>query len=800
MTELKSHPDLALRQHVEQVRSAARAIIARHSPVVVEGGVEQAILRAANLHDAGKSSAMFQEYIRDPKKYTGSKELKAHTPLSLLFTLLTGETWDALEVLSVALSVRGHHGQLPTLPGTSLSAPVEATDLTEFNNSKMSRILREQMAMLDVDAMNAALDLAIPADVVDGIQNSARKAIIRASVFLHETLLERWRRLDDPEKRRFRIRTQFVYSVLLEADKAFLAVTDPERYLNQIEHAWDPNWVSNLLPTSKKVVKQGIDGVRSKVRELVTRELDRLGSEVRLYSLTAPTGIGKTLLAASWALALRRQREGHRVPQIIVVLPFLSIIDQTVSIYQKLLLQGGMQAADKSWLLPAHSLADRDYGPDLEEQEETFFIDTWRSDVIITTYDQFLMAMFDDRGRYQMRFHHLSDALIIMDEVQSLPSRLWLPMSRMLETLAELSETRVLLMSATLPAIIPSALPLLPDYKSVFQRFSRYALRFDLNSQPLEQFISDHILTRVLGWVKARKRVLITLNTRASARAVYQALREWIDHEDQNRIPLYFITADVTPKDRLSMIANIRGDQPNDANDGSEGLPPNERPCIVVSTQTVEAGVDIDMTLVIRDFAPWDSLVQIAGRCNREGKRTREMVEIFSLVNTRDRAYAAQVYDPVRLDLTRKIIADASEITEEETLARSQAYFDGLAAAQDTGLGYLEQYLNFRRRDAVHEVLRGKERRQHTFVVLQEDPDLQVEAQAAQAVQERWQRRERWRQLAGRIAAVSIQVWARPGFNPGQIADPWFGDLWALRDGYYHADSGLDIQGDTSIW
>lgn len=781
MTALRSHPQLWLHEHIEQVRRASAAILRRHSAAVMGDDLEAVAAITASLHDGGKSSRMFQEYIADPAHYRGSSELKMHTPLSLVLALLMRPLADPLDMLTISLAVRGHHGQLATIRAQGFSPVGAATDLTEINSATMTRILIQQIETLDLDAVQAELGMRMTEEVRSALRENPRQALIQARRFLSQEVLAAWRSLDPDHKMVFRLRTQLVYSILLEADKAFLAVQDPARYLHTTDHFWDPQWIGGLLGGPARPDSGATDAIRAEVRDRVLQTAREVREHAAIYSLTAPTGIGKTLLAASWALELRAVAQSHGpTPQIIVVLPFLSIIDQTVGTYQKIL-NRSEDRFDQSWLMASHSLADREYGVDLEGSEQSFFIDTWRSDVVITTYDQFLMALFDDRARYQMRFHHLVDALIIMDEVQSLPTQLWMPLAGVLESLGKLSGTRVLLMSATLPAIVTSAVPLLSDYGDIFGRFGRYRLHLDLESKPLDAFIRDEVLPRVAEWASTGARVLITLNTRASARAVWAAVNEVLS---QDAVPLYFITADVTPKDRLASVQAIKQDQP----------------CIVVSTQTVEAGVDIDMSLVIRDFAPWDSIVQIAGRCNREGARPREMVEIWSLTNEAGRAYADSVYDPIRLGLTRELLSSAIELNEEATLELSLAYFQGLASRKNTGAEYLNQYRDFQPRDSVRTLLRGTERQQYTLLVLDEDPALDPDARAVQAIVDRWARREAWRKLAARIASVSIQIWARPGFNPRQIADPWFGDLWALRSSYYHASGGLNIEGDTQIW
>ncbi|MGI6679506.1 MAG: helicase-related protein [Dehalobacterium sp.] len=338
-------------------------------------------------------------------------------------------------------------------------------------------------------------------------------------------------------------------------------------------------------------------------------------------------------------------------------------------------------------------------------------------------------------------------------------------------------------MSATLPTFVTNHIPLLKDYKAYFSTLSRYRLVLYLEEMiSLDEFC-DSIQGRLGGWLEQRRRVLITLNTRGSARKVWQLLeQEW--PEDKRDIPLYFISSDVTPKDRMEIVDEIK-----------EGTP-----CIVVSTQSIEAGVDIDMDLVLRDFAPLDSLIQIAGRCNREGKGPRGTVEIYDITNENGHRYSAMIYDAIHLQVTRSLLQEGSDVPEEEVLSLSESYFDELSRKKDTGQEHLERFIRWLDDTPVKEWLRGKERLQYTFIVSEQDPELLDALAAAATVKDRWERREAWRSLASRVANVSIQVDAKPGFNPLQIANELPGELWVLRQGYYNKAGGLNIEGETMIF
>lgn len=772
MSEIRSHPHLLLEDHIRQVQSALGGIFSWHSSKTLTSERKFLAMQAAALHDAGKATEKFQEYIQDPGNFRGDAKLKRHTPLSLLYVLLQDKRpdEDPFHILLLSLVVRGHHGALATLPTSEIVAP---TDLDRFSSGDQVPSLKKQLAMWDVKSLQELLGANHGLILSHQLGNS----VIRQAEKRLRKVLDVWRKLTADEKMAFRFQTQLVFSLLLEADKAFLAINDPQRYLHFERRQWDEQWIDGYIQSL---------GTPSTQREMTRHEvMHQLSSatENKLFSLTAPTGIGKTLLAASWALRLRTLiQKTDPIPKVIIVLPYLSIIDQTVRQYEKLLPSSDSKQ-DKSWLMPSHGLADRTYREGMEDEDESFFIDTWRSELVVTTYDQFLMAIFDDRARYQMRFHNLWDSLIILDEVQTLPTKLWKPLESALTTLVDESDSRVLLMSATLPSIIPHATPLLPNYPDVFLAYQRYQLEFNLEPTTLEMFCEE-ITLQVGDWLEAQERVLITLNTRAAAREVLDRLVEaWPEDFPQN---LYFITADVTPKDRLEIIEEIKD--------------PATKPCVVVSTQTVEAGVDIDMTHVIRDFAPWDSLVQIAGRCNRENKRSREAVSVRFLVNDKGHAYSEQIYDPIHLSITRELVRDAQLIQEETTIHYSQKYFDQLGSYKDTGEMYLHQYIHFLPRDPVRELLRGKDRIQYMFLVLDQDPELKEDMASAQAIQDRWERREAWRKLAGRLARISIQVWARPGFHPNQIGNPCYGDTWSLRAGYYTPKRGLNMEGSTLVF
>jgi CRISPR-associated endonuclease/helicase Cas3 len=752
---LHSHPHLLFREHIQQILSAMEGIFAWHTQNVATPDVRRLCGLLSRMHDLGKGTRAFQAYISNPAGYRGDRREKAHTPLSLLLILLIAERaeWDPLEALAVAASARGHHSGLPMME-----------DMRDIGGGDIAQLLKRQCPMLDRQALREETGI----DVSDLLLDDRPWA--KAKNYLDKNIKPIFDALPLERAVEQRLRTQFLFSVLLEADKAFLAVPDSKVHLERKRRIWEAVWVDERIGRPEFTP---VNDVRQKARRALIGEIDKESTE-RIFSLTAPTGIGKTLMAATWALK-ERQRLADAAgipPKIIIVLPFLSIIDQTAREYEALLRQGS-EEPDGTWFLTVHSLSDRQYSDDMEEAAEAFFIDTWRTELVITTYDQFLLTLMSPKARYQMRFHNLCDALIVMDEVQSLPCKLWKPLESLLRGLTKMGNSRVLLMSATLPSFVAGVKPLLPNHEFYFKAFGRYTLSFQTREKiALQQFL-DEIWRRLPTWLASQSRVLVTLNTRRSARSVRDALEARWPGGFQY-VPLLFLSSDVTPSDRLKAIHQI-----------AEG-----QPCIVVSTQCIEAGVDIDMDIVIRDFAPLDSLIQIAGRCNRGGNRERCVVEIVDIISKNGRRFSEMIYDPVHLQETWRIIEGLERVEEEQVLELANRYFVALSEKKNLGAEHLERFARWEEDEPIHTLLRGEEKDQVDFLVLEQDPALRKEMEAASKVEDRWQRREAWRKLAGRIARVSVNIYAKRGFNPEDIANHWQGH-WILKKGYYEPGHGL---------
>ena len=759
MDILSHYPKKLLKEHVDQVLISTDFLLKFHSEKTKNNLNFELLEKIIKLHDTGKGCREFQKFIKNPNDYNDNPELKNHSFLSTLisglFFITKREKWE--NIFSALQIILGHHTKLRTF---------EEFKKTWYNDFKLEVIkeqihnypLKEISEVLKISLNDIQLKDSCSINLIDYIEDDIEDNLNPKKFSKHNAI-------------KLRLKTQFLYSLLLESDKALLAVENFETHKEFKRHNWKSDWIDNFIGNPDKTE---INNLRNEIKNEVL--FNSKNNKSSVFSLTAPTGSGKTLLSASWALMQRKLTKGT-IPKIIIVLPFLSIINQTVEVYNNILKTVGIKK-DGSWLIGSHSLSDRIYHSALEEKEESFFVDTWRSDVIITTYDQFFYSIFNPKSKYQIRFHNLLDSIIIMDEVQSLPTKLWNPLEKILYNITEISETKVLLMSATLPAFVKKAYPLLKNFKDYFSRLNRYVLDISNLSNAItytvDEFCGD-LSKKIDKWIKKNERVLITLNTRKSAQNVFLFIRKYLE-DNENNYPLFFISSDVIPKDRIYKINEIK----------------KQKPCIVVSTQSIEAGVDIDMDRVIRDFAPLDSLIQIAGRCNRNGKNPLKEVKIIQLKTDRGRLYSEMIYDTIHLQKSRQVLNKYNKIAEKDILLITEEYFDLLMGKDgvDLGKSYIHNFSYWMEYESIKTVLRGKEVDKYEFVLLHKDEELRNKISEINEIEDIWERKEKWKRISGRIAGVSLSVIAKKNFSPEEVSE-YFCGLWILEPEYYKHDIGF---------
>jgi CRISPR-associated endonuclease/helicase Cas3 len=331
-----------------------------------------------------------------------------------------------------------------------------------------------------------------------------------------------------------------------------------------------------------------------------------------LFTLTAPTGAGKTLAMLAFAL---KHAARHGLRRVVCVLPYLTIIEQTVQVYRAAL-QSVPGFKPELYVLEDHSLAgtgvkgeQKAGSKDDTEDESRLLAENWDAPVIVTTSVQFLESLFANRPGPCRKLHRLARSVVLFDEVQTLPTRLAVPTLATLSHLAAKYGATIVFSTATQPAFehLHNAVlkyapqgwqprEIVPRELNLFARAKR--TRFHWPDEQDGQISWEELAERLA----AIPQVLCIVNLKRHALALFERL-----HGSRGE-GLYHLSTSMCPAHRADVLGEVRERL-------SQGLP-----CVVVSTQCVEAGVDVDFPVVYRAWAPLDSLAQAAGRCNREGK------------------------------------------------------------------------------------------------------------------------------------------------------------------------------------
>jgi len=321
------------------------------------------------------------------------------------------------------------------------------------------------------------------------------------------------------------------------------------------------------------------------------------GGPAGLYRLAAPTGSGKTLAAAAFAL---RHAATHGKRRVIVAVPFITITEQNAGVYRRLLEPD--KAGDQPVVLEHHSHVDLDGGR-AEDRWRRLAAENWDAPFVVTTTVQLFESLFGRMPSRMRKVHRLADSVIVLDEVQALPHGLLVPLADALRLLAGHFGATVVLSSATQPELwsvgplrdVPAG-DIVEDPVQLFGAL-RHA-RFDWWLRPRPSL--EDVARRAAG---ERGGALVVVNTVKDARTVFAVLRASADPAAE----VCHLSAAMCPAHRQQVLGEVRA-----------GLAAGS-PVLLVSTQLIEAGVDVDFPVVYRAVAPADSLWQAAGRANREG-------------------------------------------------------------------------------------------------------------------------------------------------------------------------------------
>ena len=347
------------------------------------------------------------------------------------------------------------------------------------------------------------------------------------------------------------------------------------------------------------------------------------------FSLTVPTGGGKTRASLAFALA---HAAAHNKTRVIYAAPFTTIIEQTASTFRAIFERLSNEVIED------HSRTSDVQGLDENaERAQTLSAENWDASIIVTTTVQLFESLFANKPKRCRKIHNLANSVIILDEVQSLPSHVLTPILQILSDLVNNFGVSVVLCTATQPSFetagllnLPVRNILPPDFVAeLFQTMKRVSFTYRPDPIPFEELAAEIFA--------GPKQALSIVNTRRHAFELLQCLRKTVA-DDQ----LSFLSTDMCPQHRLEIMQRIKG-----------ALASGD-PHYCVSTQVIEAGVDVDFPMVFRAMAPLDALIQAAGRCNREGRLDPDKASVV-VFETTDGASPQGIYRAA-IDRTRLLL------------------------------------------------------------------------------------------------------------------------------------------------
>ncbi|MGD0153037.1 MAG: CRISPR-associated helicase Cas3' [Thermacetogeniaceae bacterium] len=554
------------------------------------------------LHDLGKASLEFDQYIRsatgliDPDEdgYVDSKEKKGKIDHSsagaqFIYQHYFNKGKESLWVSQIlSLIIASHHTGLIDCLTT------DGVDNYSRRMNKPAEKTRVEEAVLNLD---------------DSIKLKI-ETILSNSQFINvfnQKLVSLQQNNDSSETMMFKsgLLIKFIFSCLIDADRLDTADFEFPEYAKQRNQGYYKEWSILIERLEIYLSRFNSNSKVNMLRQDISNHCLEFSNKPKgLYQLTVPTGGGKTLSSLRFAL---NHAKKHNMDRIIYVIPFTSIIDQNAQKAREALEE---QMPDGSYLnnivLEHHS----NLTPESENARQKLLSENWDMPVVYTTMVHFLESLFSSGTRDARRMHQLANAVIIFDEIQTLPIRCVHLFNLAVRFLIENCGSTVVLCTATQPLLdkitpvqralqITPEQQMMPDVHRLFQELKRVIV-YDRRKKA--GWTDSDVAELVKQELDLTGSVLIVVNTKKEAINLFQEL------EKCQSAKIFHLSTNMCPAHRIIILNEIR-----------ELL--GEEPVICVSTQLIEAGIDIDFGSVIRYLAGLDSIGQAAGRCNRNGNR-----------------------------------------------------------------------------------------------------------------------------------------------------------------------------------
>lgn len=573
------------------------------------------------LHDLGKYSDEFQTYLKsavglidqDEDDFVDAKGMKGKVDHSTSGAQLI---WQELSTRGkmgpivgqmLSLCIASHHSGLIDCLSSDTSSFGEDRFTKRIGKSDDRTHLREAIAKMDKTIEARFRELVSKPELIDGVKKFLRQVV------------EMEKKRGDEQIARFKVGllVRYLFSCLIDADRINSADFEKPHAAKARRHGQYGEWAHLINRLDMRllsfVAKNSIDELRLSISQHCR---DKAEKGKGIYTLTVPTGGGKTLASLRFAL---HHAEKHKMDRVIYAIPFTSIIDQNADVVRKILEPDGVES--DSVVLEHHS----NLMPEEENWKTKMLVENWDAPVIYTTNVQMLETLFGAGTRGARRLHQLANAVLVFDEIQTLPVNCIHLFCNAINFLVEHCGATVVLCTATQPLMdmveqskgalrIPPDNEIMPDVGDLFRKLKRVEV---LNWRKPGGWSNEDVATLALEEAEKAKSCLVIVNTKKSAQALFQLCR------GQSDLPIYHLSTNMCPAHRRAILDEIR-----------KRLEAME-PILCISTQLIEAGVDVDFGAVIRSVAGLDSIAQAAGRCNRNGLRDIGYVHVVNLSEER---------------------------------------------------------------------------------------------------------------------------------------------------------------------
>ena len=589
--EFWSHPNKLLENHIKNMIS----------PDEDELGKQVKL-----YHDIAKLKNNFQIYIRDT---SNDKLDKNHSLLSAYFFLLNSK-FDEILTLFGFLAIVSHHGDVVNL----MTLAREANKF--FKNQK------------ELEQWDEVASAAKNIKIYSGLSTKKDEFLDRAEKLRQYLVLSQYR---DKFTYEDFINFKSLYSNLIYSDKFEAIFSMPKQQTKDIPIGVLESDIKNLPPNEK----------RDAFRNFVLNNFDK---ERKLFTLTAPTGYGKTLTALNFALKFNKSR-------IIYALPFTSIIDQTYDIVAKIYKNSDIlvSKAHHKTTIGEENLTEEDRYSKIK-----FLMESFSGEINVTTLYQLIFALFGNKNKDNVKFNQLKNSVVIIDEAQAIPYNFRKDFILLCEIISQRLGTIFIFMSATMPVIKSE------NFKEIsnldyFSKQDRYVIKWlDIGGE-------DELLEKICE-AASDKNTLVVVNTIKKAQELFTKLRD--------KFSCFCLNGYMYDDHKRATIEAVRC-----AIDKSK-VDPLASKILLISTQSIEAGVDLDFDIGFREVSPISSIIQTAGRVNRHFGATRGELYVFPEISKFTNLIYGDLYKvsgAILSDLKQK------EVQESEILEISNLYFQKIS-------------------------------------------------------------------------------------------------------------------------